>query len=355
MRGWIPSVSSIAALVGLLVCMPAAAADLFMPPAGGWNYAYEANAGQGAPGSGGAGAFDALDGTFGHDNNSDAFDGSEIGVGPPGGVSLLEDSYLRIQDTGDPRDYAFPDPSSRKIYLGHKLSADGFSATFLNDAGATLHFRIRLATTGPLDQVHPDGGTTPVAWPATGKGYRIHDNGKGMIGIHQGVGGTGLISFSLATPGDHAEVTLPGLITNHLNGSVVTDLVDVGEAGTPNFLYLNPTEWHEFWITIAPGGAGTHQVTVYVDGDSYTAAAEFDVTAGSGDDVGDSYLSLGMGSTGGFGAFDIDFVRVADEVIEPPAPPKHAPAISGWSFGFLGLAALGVGALLIRRRGLAAA
>ncbi len=352
MRGWIPSVSSFAAIAGLLVCAPAAAADLFKPPAAGWGYGYEANAGQGAPGSGGAAAFDALDGTYGHDNNSDTWDGTEIGVGgAPGGVSLINDSYLRIQDTGDPRDHGFPDPSSRKIYLGHKLSANGFSATFLNDAGATLHFRMRLATTGPLDQVHPDSSPAipPSDWPAGGKGYRIHDNGKGMIGIHQGVGGTGLISFSLATPGDHAEVTAAGLITNHLNGNIVTEFVDVGEAGTPNFLALDPTQWHEFWISISPGGAGTHQVAVYVDG-SFTPAAEFDVTAGTGDDVGDSYLSLGMGSTGQFGAFDVDFVRVAAEAMEPPPPPKFAPALSTWAFGFLALAVLGLGAFLLGRR-----
>ena len=53
--------------------------------------------------------FTSLDGTWSHDNGGDAWDGSAIGDGSPGGVSVI-DGYLRIQDPGDPRDNGFPDP-----------------------------------------------------------------------------------------------------------------------------------------------------------------------------------------------------------------------------------------------------
>ena len=48
-----------------------------------------------------------------HDNGSDQWDGSPIGGefgddNRPGGVSLL-DGYVRLQDTGDPRDYGYSD------------------------------------------------------------------------------------------------------------------------------------------------------------------------------------------------------------------------------------------------------
>src|SRR5437763_413362 len=99
-------------------------------PPGGWTYLYQGtNLTVGAEGSG----FTSLDGTWSHDNGSDTWDGSSIGgvfssgdgfgiSNGPGGTDLIVENgvgYLRLQDTGDPRDYGYPDPSNRKIYFAH--------------------------------------------------------------------------------------------------------------------------------------------------------------------------------------------------------------------------------------------
>ncbi|MBN2269355.1 MAG: PEP-CTERM sorting domain-containing protein [Sedimentisphaerales bacterium] len=293
---------------------------------GGIIYTYNGSAD--APGSGSA--FDALDGTWSHSNGSDEWDATAIGLGRPGGAMSLTvgaDTFLRIQDTGDPRDYGMGDPgSNRKVYLAHDLTADGLSDTFLNE-GITLAFRARLSTSPPLDDLHPDGGGGIVPFPASGDGYLIHDGGKGSIGLHQNAGGT--ISFSLVTEADgQGMLNSGGLIMNNMNGSAVTGDVDSGEAGALNFLPLDPTVWHDFIIDIIAGGTGTHIVGISVDGGP---SVGFNLTAGSGNDYdGINYLAIGQGSTGQSGAIDIDYVSVIPE-----------PAT---------LALLTLGGLLLRRR-----
>jgi hypothetical protein len=59
----------------------ALAAPIYQSPTGGWTYTYSGTAT--ASGSGGSDAFDALDGTWSHDNGSDQWDGSAIGAGRP--------------------------------------------------------------------------------------------------------------------------------------------------------------------------------------------------------------------------------------------------------------------------------
>ncbi len=306
------------------------AGSLYQSPAGGWMYIYDGLMALPGTGGGASGIFDSLDGTWNRGNGSDMWDQSDIGTGAPGGVSALTEggvSYIRIQDPGDPRDYAMPDPSNRKVYLGHDITAHGASSTILND-GATLNFRARVTTAGPLDNLYPDGGGGIAPWPAGGDGYLIHDGGKGNFGIKQAAGG--IVSFSLATAGDTGG--LAGLLMNNLNGTAVTGDVDSGEAGTVNLLALDPTVWHEFWITIKGGGAGTHQVSVYQDGSLVPTV--FDVTTGNGNDYNSpaiSYLGLGAGATGQAGALDIDFFAVASGAIAPIPEPS--------TVGLLGLGA----------------
>lgn len=290
----------------------------FGAPPGGWLYSYEANPGDDVPGSSG---FDALDGTFSHDNGSDVWDGTGPGAGRPGGAVVLgtTESYLRIQDTGDPRDYGMGDPgSNRKIYFGHDLSADGASATLLDSA--TLHFRARVSSGAPLDDLHPDGGGGTTPYPSSGDGYPIVNGGSGNIGLGQLAGG--LISFSLETDGGS-----PGLHMNSLDGQVVSANVDTGE-GTANILAIPVTGWHDYWVAIehSPAGPGTHRVIVFLDG-SHTPAAEYDVTAGDGWPYsGISFLGLGTGSTPESGAIDIDFVHITEGA--------HAPSDGIFSDGF---------------------
>ena len=227
----------------------------YAAPAGGWAYAYEANAGEDVPGPDPGNA--ALDGTWSHDNGSDAWDRSPIGgelgaANAPGGAMALgedEASFLRIQDTGDPRDYAYPDPSNRKVYFTHDLAREGAAATAL-DAGVTLYFRVRVPASGTIDPLHPDGGGGVTPYPAGGDGYTLHDGGKGNVGIKQGAGG--IISFSLATEAESGE---GALLLNNLNGKAVSGDVDTGEAGVPNAVPLDPTLWHDVWVVVS-GGTG---------------------------------------------------------------------------------------------------
>ena len=317
--------------VGLL-CAGARAGIAYPDPVGGWTYTYTGDAAT----AGATGVFDSLDGTWDHNNGSDAWDSSAIGAGAPGGASSIDGS-LRIQDTGDPRDYGMPDPSNRKLYFGHSITADvgDPAATILS--GVTLSFRARVATGAPLDDVHPDGGGGVAPWPAGGDGYMIHDGGKGAIGIRQSEGDM-IISLSLVLGSDTGGAA-EGLIMNNLNGASRTGNVDTGEAGTLNVLALDPTLWHEYWVTIAAdpsGTAGTHLVSVYVDGSLVPTV--FAVTAGDGNDYDDSYLGLGQGATGQSGAMDVDFVSYVPGVVAPIPEPA--------TIGLLGLGALG----LLRRR-----
>tara|TARA_Y100001934_G_scaffold219097_1_gene260597 strand:- start:5597 stop:8707 length:3111 start_codon:yes stop_codon:yes gene_type:complete len=215
-----------------------------------------------------------------HNNGSDAWDGSAIGGefgdgNRPGGVSVI-DGFVRIQDSGDPRDYGFSDPgSNRKIYLGKNIAEEGGTDTILDD-GATLHFMARIPTEGLIDPVHVNGGGGVEDYPAGGDGYENHDGGKGNIGIKQGAGG--IVSFSLNEAGK----------------------VIVGDGGTE--FELTTTEWHEFWVTIRKNDAG-HEVRVYIDGS--TEPQVLNVTAGGGSDYDGTYLAIGAGSTGKSGALDV--------------------------------------------------
>jgi len=169
-------------LVIMVIALGAAAAQagvLYGEPSGGWTYIMDGDS-------------DVTAGGWYEDNSE--WDGSEIGAGKPGGVSYLTEgivTYMRIQDTGDPRDYGESDPSNRKICFWRNLSDDGLSPaqedTLLDD-GVTLTFRARLSTPaagGPLDDTHYNDGGTPGPWPDNGDGHEIHNSGNGMIGIHQ--------------------------------------------------------------------------------------------------------------------------------------------------------------------------
>jgi len=249
------------------------------------------------------------DETWDHDNGSDAWDGTGIGEGMPGGVSALTEgdvTFLRIQDPGDPRDYGFSDPTNRKVYLTRQVNA--------TLDGVHLEFRLRVATGAPLDDQYPNGGAGISPWPETGIGYNISHGGKGMIGIAEG-GGTDnpmQISLSLAKAGEPGFETLPTdvLVTNSLGGTVPNeDTVDTGDPDSEaNYLPIaDATAWNTVVVDIVVGGAGTHVVTVSVNGGD---AVSFDVTAGDACDEDGNYLAIGSAGTDDMTAFDIDYVVV---------------------------------------------
>ncbi len=309
----------------------------FPPPEGGWDYAYEGDAADYAPG------FASLDGTWSHDNSSDQWDGSDIGGefgddNRPGGAMTITENgidYLRIQDTGDPRDYGFSDPgSNRKIYFGHNLADHGASETVLDD-GITLHFRARVPTDGPLDALHPDGqqqnGVQP--YPDSGDGYVTSNGGKGNFVIKQQSGGA--IAFSLTTVSDTPEgdpkrfVTgFAGLSMNEFAGNEISGDVNFGQGDGKNVIPLDPTQWHEFWIVIQrdEDNVGTHVASIYMDGD--TTPQVFKMTAGDGGEgqySGFSYLAMGSTATPQSAALDVDFCRVKLEAVPPPGASANPP------------------------------
>ncbi len=258
---------------------------------------------------------DSLDGTWDHDNGSDAWDGSMIGEAAPGGISaLVEDdvTFTRIQDTGDPRDYGFSDPSNRKIYVTRAVASD------LD--GTQIEFRIRVATSAPLDDLNPDGGAGIEPWPAEGIAYHVRDGGKGMIGVGQA--GLGVISFSLARGGQPGLEDVEGdvLVMNNLVADAPSGDVDTEDTADTiagkNWVAVDDiTQWNTFTVGIAAGGSGTHIVTISVNGGP---AQLLDVTAGNGLEGEGSYLAMGSSGTGAVTAFDVDYVAFKPGVIPSP-------------------------------------
>lgn len=298
------------------ICMMSGSANAgvsYGVPPSGWAYLFD-----GTDTADAANA--ALDGTWNHENGSDAWDGSGIrrpGTAP-GGISLIQENttnLIRMQDTGDPRTLGFSDPSNRKIYLTHDIGQADPSGNLI-EAGVTLTFRARLASFGLLD------GSVP----RDGDGYNISDSGKGNFSIRSpnvAGGQGGLISFSLATAGvdDLAQNPSGALLMNSFDPTSGT-AVDSGSAGEHReFPLEDPTDWNEFWITIEGGqSANTYDVNVYANGD--TNGTSFVVSGGSGSDGSfASYLGLGLPSTPQSGALDVDFFGFKPGIHAPQLPP----------------------------------
>ena len=107
-----------------------------------------------------------------------------------------------------------------------------------------------------------------------------------------------------------------------LNGASLSADVNFGSPGEFRGVTLEPTAWHEFWITIKADatGVGTHQVAVYVDG-STTAATNVLVTAGNGTDFSNGgYLAIGGSRTVESYALDLDFVAYRSGAVAPSKP-----------------------------------
>ena len=359
---WLP-----AACAALLVSAPLAARGaLYEDP--GWDYFYDGDAA-----SFGVGDLDALDGTWRHDQ-ADKWDGSAPGTGAPGGVAALSEdttTYLRIQDTGNPVDWSLPDPSNRRIWFGHDIEAEHPGATSVISNGITLTFRARLASTGVLDDIHPDlvdnepeypALTQITPWPAGGKGYNVSDDGQGMFTVQED--GAYAVGFALALDddtfrGNLSQPNVPGGLvmnnvpTSNLPGSDRGRLTGVNAANVVELSDAELLDWHEFWITIVgtdppgpttcgsqPTDCHTYEIHVYRDGS--TTPQTFQARSSIGAEYPGQYIDFGLSSESSFGAVDVDFFGYKLGVVVPAPEP---------SAGAAALASLGALGATVRRRG----
>jgi len=232
-------------------------------------------------------AGDSLD-AWDHNNKVDKWDGSAPGAGNPGGVAALtvdDVNFVRVQDTGDPRDYGDSVPTGKtnySLYLTQPIN-NGLD-------GARIEVRARIATSGTLDKWRKDGGgmasTGLSNWPSGGLGGKIENGtheayGRGNIGIAED---GKLISFALTTS---------GLAVGKDGNKVAVD---------------NATAWNTYVINIAANG-DKYDVSVSANGEPDKT---FTVTPGTGTVQGGTYIAIGSPDLAGrvATAFDIDYISV---------------------------------------------
>jgi hypothetical protein len=232
---------------------------------------------------------DMYDGTldgWDHDNSIDMWDGSAIGEGNPGGASAMAEddvTYLRIQDTGDPRYYGSTKPTKKTNYSILLTQPTDFALD-----GAILEFRARIATTGTLDAWRKKGGglasTGLFDWPAGGLGGSFDNYGRGNIGISEK--GKGIISAIMTTSG-----------------------IEVGKKGN-KVTVDDATQWNTYKIEIAASGSGYVLKASANGGEVKTFNVK---AAGSGVDENGKNITIGSPDiSGAFNtAFDVDYIKVS--------------------------------------------
>jgi hypothetical protein len=299
-----------------LVTDRAVAGVAFSDPVGGWTYIYDGGK------TNGLGVYRSpicLDNSWSSNNGSSEWDGSWRGAGNglPGGIS--SDGYvLTVEDVN----IGSGTGNNRKIYFTRDLAQDSATtgASTILDTGITISFRARLPISDPLAEIPlPDG-------------WGVFSDGKAHFNVHQYNGTHSIIGFSLVRqtePDNSFNFTDAGLTMNRLNGDAPSGSGAVNTSGTAannQVLPLDPTQFHEFWITIqandATAGNGTHTVNIYVDGS--TTPTSFNVTAGTGNESTANYLAMGLNNSAGEGCVDIDFFSYKQGVLTPtpvPAPP----------------------------------
>lgn len=320
-------------LLVLLLSVTMLSQAQFLEPTGGWDYIYNGDVADTAAEAG-------LDGTYEVSRSSFEWDYSApaTSMSAPGGAGIITEgdaTFLRIQDTGDPRTLEKENPqnglSNRKIGFIHSVSHSGLdsSAAILDD-GFTLAFKARIPTEG-VDNLY---GDEEVPYPEEGDGYEIDGSGYAPIVVSQWVDDVKkTIGFAFLTEFDDDTISSfggAGLYMNLLNGAEPAKEVGMPqhltESTTVNKINLDPTVWHEFWIQISPGGTGTHQVKIWMDGDD-TSAETFDVTAGRQSFRDWSYVWMAFKNTGESGAIDIDYLAYKSGLVNPVAAGIHDPVI----------------------------
>jgi len=316
-RGGMKGPARFVGLSVVLSAVPIFARGGWEDPPGGWDYVFEADAGQDAYVAG-ADVTGLLDGTWAQSGASSRWDGSKPGEvdattdadadglldgAAPGGVEIVtlpglgEDggdaSVLSIEDPGDPSDAAFlwngeakrwEDPSNRKIYLYHPVQGD-------SDDGWTLIARFRL-NPQPKD-VKVDAGPN---------GQQTHSSGKGHVSVVDKDEGN--LSLSL---NDAKELEIGGRTTR-----IPID---------------DPTAFVAVWAVAQEAGPQTYAVRIYLDGGTLpTFDGTLVLPTGSEGGAPDDYIAIGLPITAEDGAIQIDYVGFKSGAYDPGA---QVPGPSG--------------------------
>lgn len=176
-----------------------------------------------------------------------------------------------------------------------------------------------------------------------GRGYPIHNEGRGMITLVQNdrlfFDSDSPIAFSLVSS---VDVDLycgegggsgslcsgsgsGGLIMNNRVSTSRSAQIDSFDAGFLNILEIPDeelSEWQEFWITILAdtSGGGTHRVEVYRNG--ALTPEIFHVTGSTAGNASyanenSAFLEFGVNDNDLFGSMDMDFVSIKEGIFVP--------------------------------------
>lgn len=256
-----------------------------------------------------------LDGLWSSGNGSDSWDGTAPGddQGAPGGIGLVSDgdigAYL-IEDTGDPSNLGFADPSNRKIFVTLNFEDAGIDSIDRSLIDDGLTFRCRFRLTPPDRQVD-----MPFPEP---NGYPNGFNGFGIFNlVHE------------------PETTGVGCCNQAIGIGLDVDPLDpdagflrVGEgANQIDILVEDPTEWLDVWLTVENEDPATPELslTIYLNGEREPTVelddwipSDHDGRSAVGGIPAGNELGMGFVATGDDGSVEVDLVALFDGVEPPP-------------------------------------
>ncbi len=303
----------------------------YLEPDGGWDYIYDPEAHEPVSNPmdmyvAEKGVEGCLDGSWIRSVANDWWDGSAPGVftlpddpAPiaPGGVEIRSRlgeglfgeniKTLAIEDPGDPSAAGYPDPSNRKIMLGHVLAPPANLVGGRYAEGVTIYVRWRL-TPDPRD----------VADPPNGSGVR--DSSHGMITLCYHDGDT-------AANDDVGGSRSFGMSLNE-------DILDVSDGG--DIYGLDPGAWVSVWYTTQDTDrSGGYHSEIYLNGDTVPVRPDWRTAPEDADRWEEGLFAdttipftavlVGALSTSDDSAFEIDFIKIKYGAVAPQSGTATVP------------------------------
>ncbi|HAK93799.1 MAG TPA: hypothetical protein DCM87_02000 [Planctomycetes bacterium] len=293
-------------------------------PPGGWDYVYEANAGEAqyvalsgtmitgllnGEWMGGIETYfwdGSLPGQYSlADPAGDAPGGAELlvraGLGDGGGnatVLALEVAGDTTVATGNPFNFAWTTPANEAVYFLHPVWLPGQTTNLASiKQGVTVIARWRL-TPDPRDALPPAGQN----WVSAGFVTEAANRGKGMLSVVDQSDINASISF------------MP-------DGKLfLMDQYDLNYAGSP-------TNFVTVWMAVLLTALDTYRVEVYLNGATTPAFAQELFDPLSSDETGsdpDDYIAFGLPVKGTAAAMDLDYMGYKVGFLRPgqtQAPP----------------------------------